>query len=521
MLLNLSKQLCCRSASSSLATTRVSLHFAQNIRHASFSSGNEPLDTETVLRSLVNHEQQGMPDGSGTQGQRAFDLARMHALLAALGSPQQAWQAVHIAGTKGKGSTAALLSSILNQSQLHTGLYTSPHISSVTERMSIDGEPILQPDYNALAAQDAEVMQQAIQGSFGSVTHFEVLTALAFQHFQRQKVQLAVVEAGLGGATDATNVFEPTNLACAVITAVDKDHLKALGGSLQSIAEAKAGIMKPERPVVIAKQPCPEALEVLQWHAKQLNCPVIRPHDVIELIAKQTLQENGTMVQSIAAQPHALPWMQPTELRLSLLGRHQLDNAAAAIAAAHVVREEGLGNISQDSVIAGLQQAALPGRIQVSRAQNEQKSSSNWLVLDGCHTAQSAAALADTVKGLFPSSPVALIVAMADDKDHKVVMAALRGLQPAVVVFTTAPIAGGMQRCCSPGTLVAHWQAAAMSRPRGQPRFRSRELIQASMAAALQKAESELEAQQHPGGGVIVVCGSLHAVADAQRVMQP
>ncbi|DBA93106.1 TPA: hypothetical protein ACH3X2_003424 [Trebouxia sp. C0005] len=365
-------------------------------------------------------------------------------------------------------------------------------------------------------------MQQALTGSFGSLSHFEVLTALAFKYFQRNKVQLAVVETGLGGVADATNVFAPANLACAIITAIDKDHLKALalcaGGSVEAIAEAKAGIMKAKRPVVIAKQPYPEGLRVLEQHAKRLDCPVIRPHDLIKLTAKETLHENGSMLQTVAADPHGLPWLQPTDLKLSLLGQHQLDNAAAAIAAAHVVREQGLGSITQESVVQGLQHTNLPGRLQVMQMQNAQMTPTNWLVLDGAHTAQSAAALADTVRGIFPKNPVALIIAMADDKDHKAVMAALRAVRPAVVVFTTVPIAGAPQRCCSPGTLVAHWQAAGLSR--GQPRFRSREVIQASMAAALQKAESELEAQQHHGGGVVVVCGSLHAVAGAQKVLE-
>ncbi|KAA6423036.1 MAG: folylpolyglutamate synthase-like [Trebouxia sp. A1-2] len=503
--------ICAPEAAAAIASVGRSCHH--------ISPADSPLETETVLQSLVNHEQQGIPDRAGAKGSTAFDLvAGMQALLSDLGQPQTRFAAVHIAGTKGKGSTASFLSSVLTESQLCTGLYTSPHIKTIRERIAINREKISEADYTGLAAQDPAVMQQALTGSFGSLSHFEVLTALAFKYFQRNKVQLAVVETGLGGVADATNVFAPANLACAIITAIDKDHLKALGGSVEAIAEAKAGIMKAKRPVVIAKQPYPEGLRVLEQHAKRLDCPVIRPHDLIKLTAKETLHENGSMLQTVAADPHGLPWLQPTDLKLSLLGQHQLDNAAAAIAAAHVVREQGLGSITQESVVQGLQHTNLPGRLQVMQMQNAQMTPTNWLVLDGAHTAQSAAALADTVRGIFPKNPVALIIAMADDKDHKAVMAALRAVRPAVVVFTTVPIAGAPQRCCSPGTLVAHWQAAGLSR--GQPRFRSREVIQASMAAALQKAESELEAQQHHGGGVVVVCGSLHAVAGAQKVLE-
>ncbi|KAL3150534.1 hypothetical protein ABBQ32_000350 [Trebouxia sp. C0010 RCD-2024] len=494
--------------------------FKQHARLNSTLPGTEAaLDTELVLQEFVNYEQQGVPDSAGTNGKKGFDLVGLHKLLAALGQPQAHMSAIHIAGTKGKGSTAALLASMLTQSQIRTGLYTSPHIKTITERIMINGQQISEADFAGLAALDASVMQHALQGTFGSLTHFEVLTSLAFRHFQRKQVQLTVVEAGLGGVADATNVFEPAQLACAVITAIDNDHMSALGGSIESIAEAKAGIMKPNRPVVIAKQPYPTALQVLEQHARQLDCPIIHPQDCIELLPKETVREGSTMIQTVTAKPRGLSWMQPTELKLALLGRHQLDNAAAAIAAADVVREQGWLGIAQDTVLQGLQQTALPGRLQVVQAPSRQGSNNNWLVLDGAHTAQSATALAETVRELFPERPVALIVAMAAGKDHKAVMAALRAVRPAVVLFTSVDIAGSSQRSCSPGTLVAHWQAAALSRPKGQPRFRSRELIQASVAVAYQKAESELEAQQNSDGGVIVVCGSLHAVADAQKIL--
>jgi folylpolyglutamate synthase/dihydropteroate synthase len=205
-------------------------------------------------------------------------------------------------------------------------------------------------------------------------------------------------------------------------------------------------------------------------------------------------------------------------VRTRLVGRHQADNMAAAVATALALRRAGW-RLDDEAVRRGLEAAALPGRFQVlSRGAG----GARW-VLDGAHTAASAAALAETLRAVFPGQPLALVVAMASDKEHRPVLAALRAASPAVVVFTAVHIAGSTARCAPPGALAAQWQAAAMAAPPPPPGgrvLRCRELIQAGLMAAVERAERELAsaAGGRGGGGVVVVTGSLHAAAEALRL---
>uniref|UniRef100_A0A1D1ZUM4 Mur ligase central domain-containing protein n=1 Tax=Auxenochlorella protothecoides TaxID=3075 RepID=A0A1D1ZUM4_AUXPR len=244
------------------------------------------------LESLRNHEREGVPSGAGTDTSKGFDLTKMHRLLAQLGDPQDAWQAVHISGTKGKGSTATMLASIASAAGLKTGCYTSPHVVSLHERILMDGKPITSKDLD----QALVTVQPTAQGlshaspELPPPSHFEVLTAAAFAHFAAAGTDLAVVEVGLGGARDATNAFRPAGLALSVVTPIGSDHLDALGGSVRSVAAAKAGVLKAGRPLVLAPQPLHEAhqeikregvylcfvrtggLEGLQWDGSEAPC---------------------------------------------------------------------------------------------------------------------------------------------------------------------------------------------------------------------------------------------------------
>ena len=187
----------------------------------------------------------------------------MHRLLARLGDPHAALPAVAVAGTKGKGSTAAMLSSILHHSGYRVGTYTSPHVTSLTERIAVGGMPISAAALDALVARHAAEAEAAQAEEGGALSHFEVLTALALAHFRAEGVEVAVVEAGLGGARDATNVFPAAGQLASVVTAVGGDHAAALGGTLESIAAAKAGVMRARRPAVIGRQPEAAAQAVL------------------------------------------------------------------------------------------------------------------------------------------------------------------------------------------------------------------------------------------------------------------
>ncbi|KAK9856133.1 hypothetical protein WJX84_011820 [Apatococcus fuscideae] len=477
---------------------------------------------EDILSSLQDYEKLGIPKGAGQDGPEGFDLDRMHKLLAAMGDPQHAWPVIHIAGTKGKGSTGAILTSILRQTVGKVGTYSSPHLHSLTERIAINGEPISREAFDGLAQGNRTHLKQAQTDSNGALTHFEALTALAFKHFQEQGVEMGVVETGLGGARDATNVFGD-QLQLAVITAVGMEHTAALGGSLEAIAEAKAGIMKRKKPVVLAHQPEAAAREVLERKAAELSCPVYNVDSTIKLHPKGLHTSGDQLRQSVAVQRLGVPpdgplcgepHSQHFGASMSLAGEHQLHNAATAITAVLALRDTGhLLTATTSSILKGLEQASLPGRFQVGRLEAGGSEHAHWLVCDGAHTPASAEALAGTLRQVFPDSPLAFIMGMAIDKDHLGFCQALRAAHPTVAIFTSSEIAGASDRTAAPGMVVAQWQAAGMT---DSSLPRCRELIQASMGPALQKARMELDGQSKVG--VVVVTGSLHAAAEALRL---
>lgn len=203
------------------------------------------------LDSLKNFEKSGVPKGAGTDSDDGFDLGRMNRLMDRLGNPHSKFKTVHIAGTKGKGSTAAFLSSILRAEGYSVGCYTSPHIKTIRERMNVGrlNRPVSAKALNCLFHKIKGVLDEAIRLENGCITHFEVLTAMAFALFAQNHVDIAVIEAGLGGARDATNIISSSGLAASVITTIGEEHTAALGGSLETIAMAKSGIIKYGRPV--------------------------------------------------------------------------------------------------------------------------------------------------------------------------------------------------------------------------------------------------------------------------------
>lgn len=453
-------------------------------------------------------------------------------MLSALGSPHTAWPAIHVAGTKGKGSTVAMISSILRESGYKVGTYTSPHVVSLHERVAVDGSPISDAALDALIAKHGPIVEGVQASEGGALSHFEILTALAFKHFADSSVDVAVIETGLGGGRDATNVLPQEHLAAAVITAIGHDHADALGGSILSIAAAKAGIMKSGRSVVVSRQPESVAAEVLSKHAQEMECPVRDAESAVQCVAGPIAFDNSKLVQysTLRLSDWAASSLSPNstikeiEVRLGLVGPHQLDNAAAAVTTAAQLAASGqFPKITLESVSKGLQAASLPGRFQLCQLEGE-GTGGMLAVLDGAHTPESAAALASTLRAAFPTAPVALVLAMASDKDHRGVCAELRALQPRVAVFTEVPVAGGKVRSAAPGALVAAWQAAGMTASRknlggGKP-VRTREQIQASLKAAVARAIAELNAQTGGEGssdGIVVITGSLHAVGTALK----
>jgi len=328
-----------------------------------------------------------------------FDLRRMEMLLARLGSPEAAARAIHVAGTKGKGSTCAMIASILSRAGYGTGLYTSPHLHSFTERIQVDGRPITQEAFARLAA----VLQPEVRavnqfGAFGELTTFELLTALAFAYFKEKAVDFQVLETGLGGRLDATNVVRSPEVC--VVTSVSFDHTEVLGTTLTQIAGEKAGIIKPGSVVVCSPQ-FPEAMRVIERVCLERGARLVRVGSDVTWYRKafnaegQSFQLRGLMGEY--------------DLSLPLIGEHQLGNAATAVAAVEALAGRGV-KISAESIATGLAQVHWPGRLQVLKREP-------WFVVDGAHNADSAKRLAEALRRYFDFDRVILILGASSDKD--------------------------------------------------------------------------------------------------------
>jgi dihydrofolate synthase / folylpolyglutamate synthase len=317
-------------------------------------------------------------------------LGRIQRLLDAFDQPHRRWPAVHVAGTNGKGSTAAMIAAMLRAAGFRVGLYTSPHLHAINERMRVDGAPI-PPARLAELAEELRVVMRGIglheaadtPGSLQPVTelptYFECTTAIAFAHFAREQVDWAVVETGLGGRFDATNVVAPS---VTVLTPIDYDHTDYLGPTLTSIAWEKAGIIKPGVPVVTAPQPA-EASAVIDEEARRHGAPLIRWGRDFAVDPETPERGEGSGVQRFTYRDRDGVL---SSLACPLLGRHQLLNAASAVAAVSALRPGGAG-IGPDAVACGLASVRAEGRLEVVRERPR-------LLLDGAHNPAAARALA-------------------------------------------------------------------------------------------------------------------------------
>lgn len=329
------------------------------------------------------------------------DLSRMEALLAELDGPHRRFPTIHITGTKGKGSTALMLAGIFRASGLRVGLYTSPHLVDLRERITVNGSPI-SPEDCCLGINDVAGAVEAVRPRFPDhpPTFFEIMTVLGFLHFARQTVELAVVEVGLGGRLDATNVVTPL---VSVITTVSVDHTIQLGDTLRSIAGEKAGIIKRGVPVVSGPQ-AREALTVIEERARELDAPF--------LLADRGFEVGGVR----AEEPLGLGFAVRTPrgwrrgLRLGLLGSHQAVNAAVAVATAELAAERAGLPLSDSSLAQGLAEVRAPARVEVVPGEPT-------LILDAAHNPASARALTDALRFHFGNPPVVLLFGMAADKD--------------------------------------------------------------------------------------------------------
>ena len=336
-------------------------------------------------------------------------LTTMTALMARLGMPQTRYRALHIAGTNGKGSTAAMAAAMLQAAGYRVGLYTSPHLVEFRERIRVNGEMIGESQ----VAQLTEQLQAFCQPDL-SPTFFEYTTAMAFQHFADSDVDIAVLEVGMGGRFDATNVVTP--MACA-ITTIALDHQEYLGNTRSAIAFEKAGIIKPGVPVVLGRLD-DDAWRTIEQVARERQAPMFR--------INEDFCTEGETPQQFSYRGLGMHY---DGLTCALEGRHQLDNAACALALLGAAAPQGV-TVTAEAVSAALREVNWAGRLEVVDRRPT-------ILVDGAHNPAAAMAVADYLtrsNRSHPSRPVVLVLGMMRDKDHRGFLEPLRGLVDEVVL---------------------------------------------------------------------------------------
>jgi dihydrofolate synthase/folylpolyglutamate synthase len=364
-----------------------------------------------------------------------WDLRRIEVLLERLGKPHLAAHTVHIAGTKGKGSTSALCDSVCHAAGYRTGFYSSPHLHSFRERIRRDTQPITEAQFAGLVEQLWPQQQWVSENAgLGPVSLFEFMTAMAFQCFTQDQVDFQTIEVGLGGRLDATNVVRPD--VC-VITSISLDHTAILGESLAQIAAEKAGIIKPGAPVVIAPQH-PEARSVILSVCQQRD---VHP---IQVGADVTWEGGSSDIEG----QYLTVWgrLGTYDLRIPLLGAYQLENAATAVAALEVLREQGY-TISDPAMAQGFARVSWPCRLEVL-------SRDPLVVADGAHNPYSVAALLDSLPRYLKYRRLLLIVGVSRDKNVSQMVELLAAGKPQVFVSRSRH-----PRSLAPATLAAQFRA--------------------------------------------------------------
>jgi dihydrofolate synthase/folylpolyglutamate synthase len=376
-----------------------------------FDAYQESLD---FLYSRLNYERLGMPRVT-----TELRLGRMRRLLRRLGDPQQDLRIIHVAGTKGKGSTAAMLAAVLSASGVRTGLFCSPHLHRLEERFAVDGRSATSEDLVALTDAVRPAVAELDAGDphprHRGLTFFEITTAMGLLHFARRQAGAVVLEVGLGGRLDSTNVVRPV---VSVVTSISYDHTRLLGNTLEAIAGEKAGILKRGRPAVSGVRPAgPRA--VIERIAQQRHSPLRQlDHDYSYVYRPPVPPLLGPEAGRVAVKTWRTDW---GELPLPLLGPHQAHNAAVALATLDVLSEaEPALTVGRDTVLRGFSRLHWPARVEIL-------GECPWMVVDGAHNVASAEALAETLLTCFPPTRRTLIFGTTRDKDLR---GQLRALLP-------------------------------------------------------------------------------------------
>lgn len=445
-------------------------------------------DVQAYLRSLTRF---GMKPG----------LERITAILGRLGHPEAAFPAVHIGGTNGKGSTAAMTASMLQAAGYRVGLFTSPHLMTYHERIRVDGGLISDADLQAVMEEVAAAADAVKEELGADPTEFEVGTAAAFLHFCRAGVDVAVVEVGLGGRLDSTNVVHPAAVA---VGPISLDHTAVLGPDVASIAREKAGIFKPGAPAVIAPQP-PEAARELARIAADRSAPLIWVREAGEEPGDDGNGECPGGLPGGAARYTVLEWgpqggrfsletplRRYADLSTPLLGLHQVQNAAVAVTLVDMLAGRGLA-VSEEAVRRGLAESSWPGRFELFTGAPP-------ILLDGVHNPGGARAFARSFGKLFAGTRPVLVVAVTGEKELRDVLAPL--LSHASAVVATRPSSSRLA-AADPEDL------ARCARELGVPAG-----VNPVVAGALDQAV-ELAGP----GGMVCVCGSLYLVGEVRQLL--
>ncbi|HBN81851.1 MAG TPA: bifunctional folylpolyglutamate synthase/dihydrofolate synthase [Ruminococcaceae bacterium] len=395
-------------------------------------------------------------------------LERISRLLSLLGNPQNTLRFVHVAGTNGKGSTCAMTASVLTKAGYRTGLYLSPYILDFRERMQIDGEMIPKEDLARLVEKVLPLVRK-MERDGEIITEFEFITALAFCWFSERGCDAVVLEVGLGGRFDATNVIGTPLVS--VLAAISLDHMKILGDTVDKIAFEKCGIIKENGTTVVFADQKPEAMEVIRRTAKERS--------------NRLLIADPAMFTGVSSNLHGTDFTyEDTRIHMSLIGGHQVKNAAAAVTALEVLREKGF-SLPAEKIREGFASVRFPARLELLCG-------SPVVLLDGAHNPNGTAALAAAIRQYLPGRKIVAVMGMLADKDVRSAIRELDGLFSQVVTLTP-----DNPRAMDAETLAGLWRGLSVR------------------AGAAKTDEAALERALSCAGpdGAVVICGSLYLAA--------
>lgn len=409
-------------------------------------------------------------------------LERVKRLLEILGNPHKKIKCIHVAGTNGKGSTVAMISQILIEAGYKVGMYTSPYIEDFEERIQINNNNISKEDLCTIIKQVKNAVDKMEEEKVENPTEFEIITAAAFLYFYMNKIDYAVIEVGLGGRFDATNVTEPI---LTVITSISYDHMKVLGNTLGKIAYEKAGIIKEGVPLVLYPQ-VKEADEVIRKIAKEKNSEIID-------VGKTKVQFIGNLIENnkYFQRVHMTTLKDQYDIKLALLGKHQLINAATAIAAVENLKHQGI-LLQKKHILAGLSKVVWKGRIQVVKKEP-------LVVLDGAHNIDGILKLKESIKIHFSFNRLILILGILADKEVEKMVKAIT--EDAFRVITVSPHNNRAETEETLCDIVKHYNTKCEA--------------EIDYKKAYEKAVSYCRK-----GDMIIICGSLYMIGDMIRIIK-